>query len=498
MGKTCVVLLAVLIVLPLRARAAWAEVSSRHFVIVAQQAPERLQGLAQRLEYFDQAVRKISKLSDPDPAPRRRLMIYVVDQNTMQAVAESGLVGMYLGHAAGPVSVVKQDPSGSDRTLFHEYAHHLLRSSYASAWPFWLNEGFAEFFATALVAADGGVDIGLPLLERRFELSQLQYLVLPPLLETSESGLRAQPSLSYARSWLLVHYLSFEPTRVGQLEQYVQSLERGADTLDAARTVFGDLTQLDRSLKSYAKVQFRSLHVPADTPRADTVRLRNLSQGEQAVMPHRIQSQLGVDAAHAQELLPLIRKAVASFPDDASAQVALAEAAFDAQEYATAEAAADRALIANPQLIEAILYKARAQMAVAWRDGVIDPLRWSTVRELLARAQRLDLADPVPWILTYLSFEASGQLPPEAAVAGLHRARQQLPHDRNLQMLAAYQYLTNRNVEAARQLLVRIAAGTDADALGARSVLQRLDRGAAAAALEAFDRRALPALAARF
>jgi hypothetical protein len=307
MGKTCVVLLAVLIVLPLRARAAWAEVSSRHFVIVAQQAPERLQGLAQRLEYFDQAVRKISKLSDPDPAPRRRLMIYVVDQNTMQAVAESGLVGMYLGHAAGPVSVVKQDPSGSDRTLFHEYAHHLLRSSYASAWPFWLNEGFAEFFATALVAADGGVDIGLPLLERRFELSQLQYLVLPPLLETSESGLRAQPSLSYARSWLLVHYLSFEPTRVGQLEQYVQSLERGADTLDAARTVFGDLTQLDRSLKSYAKVQFRSLHVPADTPRADTVRLRNLSQGEQAVMPHRIQSQLGVDAAHAQELLPLHR-----------------------------------------------------------------------------------------------------------------------------------------------------------------------------------------------
>jgi hypothetical protein len=155
-------------------------------------------------------------------------------------------------------------------------------------------------------------------------------------------------------------------------------------------------------------------------------------------------------------------------------------------------------LIANPQLIEAILYKARAQMAVAWRDGVIDPLRWSTVRELLARAQRLDLADPVPWILTYLSFEASGQLPPEAAVAGLHRARQQLPHDRNLQMLAAYQYLTDRNVEAARQLLVRIAAGTDADALGARSVLQRLDRGAAAAALEAFDRRALPALAARF
>jgi tetratricopeptide (TPR) repeat protein len=496
--ETCVVLLAALAALPLRAHGAWAEASSGHFVIVAHQAPERLQVLAQRLERFDQAVRHVAKLPDPDLGPRQRLTIYVVDQRTMEGLAESGLVGMYLGHAAGPVTLVKQDPSGSDRTLFHEYTHHLLRSNHATAWPFWLNEGFAEFFATALVAADGSVDIGLPLLERRFELGQLQYLVLPPLLETSDSGLRAQPSLSYARSWLLVHYLSFEPTRLGQLEQYLLSLQRGADATGAARTVFGNLMQLDRSLSSYAKGQFRSLQVPSSALRAGTVRWRDLSDGEQAVMPHRIQSRLGVDAAHAQELLPLIRKAAAPFPGDASAQVALAEAGFDAQEYATAEAAADRALAAEPELVDAILYKGRAQLAAAWREGVIDPRRWQAVRELFATAQRLDPADPVPWVLTYLTFEASGQKPPAAAVAGLHRARQLLPHDRNLQMLAAYQYLTDRKFEPARQLLVRIAAGTDADALGARSVLEKLDQGATAAALEAFNTGALPALAARF
>jgi tetratricopeptide (TPR) repeat protein len=342
------------------------------------------------------------------------------------------------------------------------------------------------------------VDIGLPLLERRFELGQLQYLMLPPLLETSDARLRAQASLSYARSWLLVHYLSFEPARHGQLQQYVASLDQGADTTGAARTVFGDLTALDRSLKAYAKGQFRSLQIPSSELRAGAVSVRELSSGEQAVTPHRIHSKLGVDPAHAQELLPLIKNAAAPFPGDAIAQVALAEAGFDAQEFAMAEAAADRALAVDPDLIDAILYKGRAQLAVAWRDGVTDPRRWQAVRELFAAARRLDPSDPVPLILTYLTFEASGQKASEAAVAGLHRARELRPHDRDLQMLAAYQYLTDKKLAPARELLVLIASGADADAAGARQVLEKLDRGAIAAALAAFNTRALPALAARF
>jgi tetratricopeptide (TPR) repeat protein len=496
--ETCVVLLAALAALPLVARGEWTEASSRHFVMVSREAPERLQVLAQRLERFDRAVRHMTKLPDPEVGSRRRLMIYVVDANTMEGLAERGLVGMYVGHASGPVTVVKQDASDSSRTLFHEYTHHILRSSYSTDWPFWLNEGFAEFFATAAVAADGSVDIGLPLLERRFELGQLQYLVLPALLETSEARLRAQPSLSYARSWLLLHYLNFEPTRQGQLQQYMTSLDGGADSTGAARTVFGDLTELDRSLKSYAKGPFSTVKVPSSELRAGAVTLRELSKGEQAVMSHRIHSKLGVDPAHARELFPLMRNAAEPFPGDAFAQVALAEAGFDAEEYGTAEAAAARAMAANPDLVDAILYKGRAQMATAWRDGVTDPPRWQAVRELFAKAHRLDPTDAVPLILTYLTFEASRQKAPEAAVAGLHRARQMRPHDRDLQMLAAYQYLTDRKLEPARQLLLLIAAGTDADALGARKVLEKLEQGAIAAALEAFDTRALPALAARF
>ena len=491
-------LLAALTAFPLLAQERWTEASSRHFVMVARDAPERLQVLAERLERFDQAVRHVTKVADPDIRPRARVTIYVVDAKTMESLAEKGLVGMYVGHPSGPVSVVVQDSQGSDRTLFHEYTHHILRSSYSTPWPFWLNEGFAEFFATAAVAEDGSVDIGLPLLERRFELGQIQYLVLPPLLEMSETGIRAQPSLSYARSWLMVHYLNFATPRQGQLLQYVSSLERGADISEAARTVFGDLAELDRSLKTYAKGQFKSLKVSGSALRAGTVTLRALSDGEQAVLPHRIQSKLGVDLAHAQELFPLVKHAAAPFPGDAIAQVALAEAGFDAQDYSVAETAADRALAVAPDLIDALLYKGRAQMAMAWHDGVTDPRRWKEVRELFAMAQRLDPSDPTPSILTYLSFAASGQKPPEAAVAGLHRARQVMPHDRDLQMLAAYQYLTDKKLEPARQLLTLIASGTDADARGARGVLEKLDRGAVAAALESFNTRALTALAARF
>lgn len=491
-------LLAALAGLALPAQAQWSEASSRHFVMISRDAPGRLQVLAERLERFDRAVRHVTRVPDPQVRPRARVTIYVVDAQTMDSLAERGLVGMYVGHAAGPVSLVKQDTSGSERTLFHEYTHHILRSTYSGRWPFWLNEGFAEMFATAAVAADGTVEIGLPLLERRFEIGQIQYLTLPPLLEMSEAGARSQPSLSYARSWLTVHYLNFEPTRQGQLPQYLTSLQEGADIVAGARRAFGDLAALDRSLRAYAKGPFRSLRVPTGELRAGTVIVRELTAGEQAVTPYRIQSKLGVDLAHAQELFPQLRNAAAPFPGDAIAQVALAEAAFDVQDYATAEAAAVQALTVDPQLVDALLYQGRAQMALAWGAGVTDPQRWHAVREVFAAAQRLDPADPVPLILTYLSFEASGQKPSQAAIDGLHRARQLMPHDRNLQMLAAYQYLTERQLAPARQLLALIAAGTDADALGARGVLDKLDRGAVAAALEAFNKGALPALAARF
>src|SRR3546814_17989439 len=55
--------------------------------------------------------------------------------------------------------------------MFHEYAHHMLLSSSTEYYPRWLSEGMAEFFMVSRINRDGGVTIGLPNNDRRYELT---------------------------------------------------------------------------------------------------------------------------------------------------------------------------------------------------------------------------------------------------------------------------------------------------------------------------------------
>ena len=70
----------------------------------------------------------------------------------------------------------------------------------------------------------------------------------------------------FAESKALVHFLLTDPqmTQEKSLDRYVGLVEGGADSLDAARQVFGDLTQLQNRLESYIKQ-------PASAPSSDIV-----------------------------------------------------------------------------------------------------------------------------------------------------------------------------------------------------------------------------------
>jgi tetratricopeptide (TPR) repeat protein len=59
----------------------------------------------------------------------------------------------------------------------------------------------------------------------------------------------------FAESRALVHYLLTDPQGLGtkSLDRYIAQVESGADALQAARQVFGDLNQLQSRLESYVK-----------------------------------------------------------------------------------------------------------------------------------------------------------------------------------------------------------------------------------------------------
>lgn len=138
--------------------AAWHKASSRHFVIYADENPEKLRQFATKLEKFDKAVRLVRDMPDFDAGDGNRLNVFVVrDSRTVERLSKMrNAGGFYLGHSRGPLAVVAKtgfrdsnESFSADIIFFHEYAHHLMLQDLDKPLPEWLVEGFAEMMSTA-------------------------------------------------------------------------------------------------------------------------------------------------------------------------------------------------------------------------------------------------------------------------------------------------------------------------------------------------------------
>lgn len=452
------------------ADAAWYRASSPHFVIYSDQLPDQLRAYATKLERFDQAVRLARGSGDYTPDPVNRLKLFSVrDVEALQRLygrTGSGVAGFFIPRAGGSVAFVpielpqytKMDIS-AEAVFFHEYAHQLMYERIDAAYPLWLVEGFAEFFSTAKVQADGSVRLGEPALHRADMLiGNFTPLPLKTMLAPKPGKIGAlQFYQTYARGWLLTHYLTFEAKRRGQLDRYVTAIQQGVPPLDAATGAFGDLNKLNSELGSYTRsMNFPAVDIPASRINVGKIDVVALSPGHEAMMPVILRSQRGTDEKAASPIAADARRIAAAFPTDPDVQIALAEAEFDDGKYSAAEAAADRALRARPRFGDAMLYKARAMMAKATKekDKTVD---WRTIRAQILAANRLDPEDPEPLILYADSLTAAGQGLSESAVEGLIYAHRLAPQDMGLRWRAAGALLSLERDKEARVALVPIA-----------------------------------------
>jgi tetratricopeptide (TPR) repeat protein len=186
--------------------------------------------------------------------------------------------------------------------------------------------------------------------------------------------------------------------------------------------------------------------------------MRKLGTGEAATMDVRIRSKAGVDEKTAPAVYAAARKACAPFPNDAAAQLVLTEAAFDAGDYAGAEAAADRAIAADPGTVRAYTYKAQVRMALAEKAKDQSKETWTALRRFISTANKLDTEDPMPLLLFFESYVGAGIAPPKSAREALYYAFVLAPYDDGLRLSAAAAYLGEGNTASARELLVPLAA----------------------------------------
>lgn len=458
------------------AEAAWHKAESPHFIVYADDSEREIRKFAEILERFHAAMGLITGREDVIPSPSNRVVIFAVgSEGRVQKLIgdKSGAIaGFYLPRAGGSRAFVPniQLTSGENdfslTVLLHEYAHHYLISADRFAMPRWLDEGAAEFFASAKFERDGSVGIGRPAHHRAAELAFANDVKVEELLDRTlyEKNRGRGHDAFYARAWALYHYLVMDEIkqegRKGQLATYTNALVAGKSEREAAVTAFGDLKQLEKDLDAYLRRSklsyflFTSNQLPAAS-----VTVAALSAGEAAVMPLRMRSQRGVSRAQALELLPKVRQVAAQHPRDAAVLAALAEAEHDAGNDDAAIAAADKAIALDPRQTNAYVQKGYALFRLA-SDAAPEKqaAAFKAAMKPFEALNKLENDHPLPLIYFYRTFAERGIEPTERARHALERASVLAPFDQSITFETALMQAREGKIALASSYLGALAA----------------------------------------
>lgn len=494
--------LALALLVPAVAHAEWHEASTAHFVVYADDKPAAIAKFADELEKFDKVMRVFypqARRSAEGPANRVTVFVLAADAAMTRLTRNSSIAGFYIPRAGRSVAFVPRITTRAEGSeisgmtvLRHEYAHHFMYSSFPAVFPLWFSEGIAEFWSTVRFDPDGKAVVGVVPLHRGPGLLMGNPLSLEQLVTLTTAKLDDnQREAMYGRGWLLTHYLMSNRAGQQQLAAYIAALNRGETPAQAAGA-FGDLKALGKALDRYLiQRQLPAAFIKPDVLVTTPASLRKLTAGEAATMAVRIQSQRGVNQKTAPKVLVQARKAAAPYPNDPGAQIVLAEAEYDARNYALAEAAASRALAAAPAMSDALVYRAMSKLALA-QQGKGES--WRAVRDAIIDANQADPEDPRPLILYYESFAAAGEAPTKSAKAGYAKAFDIAHFDMGLRLGAAAMFLNDGNRGEAREALrlVGFHPHGGARAERARSMIAAIDRGDTADKVLAIAAKAEP------
>ena len=490
------------------ASAAWQQASSKHFLIYGNMTTEEMTAYAAKLEMFDAAARLVRKMGDPEVGDGNRVQVLVVptmlDVNRTLGSAQAGVGGYYVGTVTGPFIVTPHKARqildyrklAPETVFFHEYTHHLMLQNTNVPMPMWLTEGFAEFLANPIFNDDGSISLGTPATHRAGTLIKGRWAPLDDLLSGNmiTIGYAGFGMANYAQGWLLNHYLSFEPSRRGQIDAYVARIGKGENSLSAAKAVFGDIGQLDNQLRSYVRQKnLPSLRIESSNLKIPPVTVTQLSPGANEVMPMRIHAKTSYGNVSTGYVYGKVSDIAKRYPGDLLVQRTLAEVAFDDKNYVAAEAAADAALKIDPRSTEALIYKGRAILARAKKAQ--DPALFKAARQQILAANKLDAEDPEALFLYYRTYRAANQLAPKSALDALTYAVALAPRDSTVAVQLVLEHMRQKNWKGAADALRPLAymphAGQSAQNK-ALAVLKLLDANQGPAAMTMAEKEFLP------
>ena len=452
----------------------WWQAETDHFIIKSRDSADDTRAFAEDLERFDGALRTLQNMpTDQAQASRsNKLTVYrfgnQIDIARLAGSSESGIAGFFISNAGNSVAFVpahkriktsiktkvREETQLDEKTVLqHEYTHYFMLQYFPAAYPSWYVEGYAELMGTIRLNDNGSFFVGEPPLHRSYQLTQMAPFRLEDMLDANHEVTDREAYQFYATGWALTHYLNFQPGRLAQLNEYLQALGKGEDSLTAARRIFGDLNQIDKDLRSYARKRLPGINVLPANYHPPRVELRQMSEAEAAVIRPEMRLRRGIGKKDRQDLLSDARSVAAPFPEDFHAQSILAEAELEARDTDDAEATGQWLVGNRPESIEGWLALGEA----ATQRIASDPAQADVARENFSKAAALDRADPRPLIGYYYSYYEAGQTPPEQAIIALETAFEHAGTDVGYRVLLARQLVSENRISSARTVLLPVA-----------------------------------------
>lgn len=451
---------------PVPALAEWHEATSRHFVIFSEGRPESLREFAIKVERFDALLRERLGVPDAEENPPRLTIFMLRDQRQVARIAKQGryVAGIYMPRTSGSYALVHRDPAnskfdlGADEVLFHEYAHHFMLRYFPVAYPAWYVEGFAEFMATTDFTPDGRAKIGMPPYYRAYGLAFVSPIAVRRMLTAQPDDFdEVGQDAFYGHSWVLTHYLNFEPARTGQLPSYLKALNAGEANLQAAGKAFGDLDRLDKDLRAYrskSKLGYREAVRPTEVKYMPVIRKLDNIEGD--LVKWRIAAMDWPEAEEAAKLAAQLKSEVEAQPSALGWRL-LAEAQYLADQLDAADKSADLALALAPGLARAKTVKAHVAMRRYEKAPAPTDAMKQRMRSLIVAANRADPDDPLPLLAYFRMFELIGERPTKVARDGLARAYQIVPESEDVRIRYAMSLANEQQFDAAIRLMETIA-----------------------------------------
>ena len=443
----------------------WWQAESDHFKVISAGTEENAREMAVSLERLDQAMRMFRGLPVGDEVPDSiKATIYQFGETSDigRLINSSSVAGFFIPRAGNSVAFVPLKENDNSRgrvgvrvkdkraltpgaVIFHEYAHYFMRQHAPAAYPFWYQEGFAELFGTLELREDG-FNIGEPPKYRSDILQELSFDVEKILnMKFGDTVSSLDVMRQYAYGWMFTSYLSFEPSRQGQLANYLRLMNAGKSNLDAAREAFGDLGALQKDLEKYHRGRARALAVTFAETKTPDVEVSRLSPDTADQMLMHIQSTAGVTETKAKGQVGEARQLVSKYPQSLPVLLSATEVEFDAKNFDQAEALANRAITVDPQGGHARLYLAK----IAMERARTDPAQLAVARKYFVEANRIDSTQPEALMGYYLTYAMGSETPPEDALIALESAYKYAPFDDDIQITLAHLLLTeNRDKEA--------------------------------------------------